>query len=164
MSIDRRTWNTQNCLVNLPIVRIDPNNRRQRRQPIATREVIRVRATATYPVLVVVGSSRIHEYTTALNVDNLWWNLCSHDTCHSIVDTHGRVEGAFDTTKSSCTRTLLSYRFYYAINNFCHLELFNLSSLLFPLQLLFRYHSSSQPSEFLHIFCCRSRTEINFFN
>lgn len=129
MSIDRRTWNTQNCLVNLPIVRIDPNNHRQPHQPIATREVIRVRATATYPALVIVESSRIHEYTTALNVDNLWWNLCSHNTCHSIVDTHGRVEGAFDTTKSSCTRTLLSYRFYYAINNFCHLELFNLSSL-----------------------------------
>ena len=57
--------------LNLPIVHIDPNIRRQPHQPIVIREAVRALAIATYLVLVVVESRQIHEYTTERNVDNL---------------------------------------------------------------------------------------------
>lgn len=69
---DRRT----SFVIDLPIVHTDPNSHHQPHQPIVTPGVVQVLAIATYLILVVVESRLIHEYTTELNVDNLWWNLC----------------------------------------------------------------------------------------
>lgn len=67
---------TRSIVIDLPIVHTDPNSRHQPRQPIVIPGVVRVLAIATYLISVVVESRLIHEYTTKLNVDNLWWNLC----------------------------------------------------------------------------------------
>lgn len=70
-----------NRLVNLPIVRIDPNSHRQPHQPIVIRGATRALATAIYLALVVV-EREIHEYTTKRNVDNLFlfWHFTTFDS------------------------------------------------------------------------------------
>lgn len=67
----------KNLRINLPIVRIDPNSRRQPHQPIGIREAVRARATAIYQALVIV-EREIHEYTTKRNVDNLFLKVLYH--------------------------------------------------------------------------------------
>lgn len=112
-----------NLVVNLPIVRIDPNSRRQPHQPIVTRGAIQALAIAIYLALVVV-EREIHEYTTKRNVDNLFlcWRFTTFDSIN--FHTHGNGSLLGDSTekrarslstqwKPSCTSwtLFLSYRF-----------------------------------------------------
>lgn len=159
VTIERASFTTGAFDINLPIVRIDPNSRRQHHQPIVIRGAVLALATATYLVLVVVESKWIHEYTTRLNVDTLWWNLFLF---YFTLETQGftptaigwdtRKKRALDTMKSSCTWTLLSYRFYCAINNFCHLKLFNLSFFLLSSAIISLSHFVNSPNGNLFVF------------
>lgn len=159
MATHAREFRNENLLINLPIVHIDPNSRRQPHQPIVIRGAARALATAICLPLVVVERG-IHECTTKQNVDNLFSFCFYHFRLNKLL--HPRQWIAVGVHKRKARHNeiflhflnpFLSYRFYCAINNFCHLKLFNLSS--FPLsfsQLLFCYHILNSPNETFFFF------------
>lgn len=168
----------RDCIVNLPIVRIDPNSHPQHHQPIATPMAVRAQAIATYLALVVVETKWIHEYTTERNVDNLWWNLVAftlNSMFHTLNNTalrgvYGRARCLTQWNRLAllepfCLIAFIAPSTTFVIWNF----LIYLAFCSLPTQLLFRYHILNSPNEIakysrFFVTAPGSLRKINFFN